>query len=221
MWYPTTMRRARVQAVLFNALTHFNLNRRSHDKLLIIDGMYPRRAVIITGGRNISLDYYGFQVDGSTDPTTFRDMEIVLRPPLRSAPDARRGDYHLGELVSLYYSVLFDYHGNRYIDAVGADDFDDESYLPTIDTTAELYRERRQAAQRALAAVRAFPGIQGLMTEMPAWMTSGWRSSPVRLAHELDNLSNENVVDDALSNKRSNPNSILNLLDPSFIIPAT
>ena len=34
---PTT-RRARVQAVLFNALTHFNLNHRSHDKLLIIDG---------------------------------------------------------------------------------------------------------------------------------------------------------------------------------------
>ena len=31
-------------------------------------------------------------------------------------------------------------------------------------------------------------------------------------AHELDNLSNENVVDDALSNKRGNPNSILNLL---------
>ena len=80
---------------------------------------------------------------------------------------------------------LFDYRGNRYIDAVGADDFDDESYLPTIDTATELYRERRQAAQRALDAIRAFPGMQNLMTEMPAWMTSGWRS-PVRLAHELD-----------------------------------
>jgi phosphatidylserine/phosphatidylglycerophosphate/cardiolipin synthase-like enzyme len=62
--------RARAQVVVFNALTRFNFNRRSHDKLLIVDGLYPEQAVVITGGRNISLDYYGYQADGETDPGT-------------------------------------------------------------------------------------------------------------------------------------------------------
>ena len=204
-----TSRPARVQAVIFNALTRGNLNRRSHDKLMIADGLYPQRAVVITGGRNISFDYYGFKPDGSTDTNTFRDMEILLRPD----PEAAIGSLHLGEIVSFYYTVLFDYRGNRYLDAAGNDDFDDESWLPTTDTAAELYRERRQAAQQALAEVQAFPRMQPLMAGMAAWLQADLRDSPVVLAHELDNLSNQNVVDAALSNKRSNPNSILNLLE--------
>jgi phosphatidylserine/phosphatidylglycerophosphate/cardiolipin synthase-like enzyme len=204
-----TANRARVQVVIFNALTRFNFNRRSHDKLMLIDGMFPQHAVILTGGRNISLDYYGIDADGSADPSTFRDMEILLRP----AANARPGSLHLGELTSRYYSVLFDYHGNRRIDPVGANDFDDESYLPVADTTAELYQQRRRVARSGLANLLVQPDIQRLMAEMPAWFDTGWRHPQVRLAHELDNLDNENVVDDAVDNKSHNPNSILNMMD--------
>lgn len=204
-----TERRARVQAVVFNALTRLNFNRRSHDKLMIIDALYPSRAVAITGGRNISFDYYGYTPDGATDWSTFRDMEIVLRPNA----EANSRDHHLGRLLSLYYTVLFDYRGNRLLDDAAANDVDDQSWLPTTDTAAELYRDRRAAAQRALAEVQTFSGMRGLLAEAPAWMRHGWRDSPVVLAHELDNLSNQNVVADALSNKSRNPNSILNLMN--------
>ncbi len=76
-----TKYKARVQTVIFNSLTNTLgwINRRSHDKLLVIDGAFPEKTTVITGGRNISLDYYGIREDGSVDPTAYRDLEIVLR----------------------------------------------------------------------------------------------------------------------------------------------
>ena len=46
------------------------MNRRSHDKLLVVDGVFPGKAMVITGGRNISLSYYGLKADGSTPTPT-------------------------------------------------------------------------------------------------------------------------------------------------------
>ena len=79
-----TTKKARVQVVIFNAITKFRFNRRSHDKLLVADGAFPDKAVLITGGRNISLDYYGINEDGSKDRTGFSDVEMLLRPGMRS-----------------------------------------------------------------------------------------------------------------------------------------
>ena len=75
-----TTKKARVQVVIFNAITKLQFNRRSHDKLLVIDGNHIDKAVVMTGGRNISLDYYGINQDGSEDLDTFRDLEILIRP---------------------------------------------------------------------------------------------------------------------------------------------
>ena len=75
-----TTRKARVQVVIFNALSKINNpNRRSHDKLLVMDGSFEGRSAVITGGRNISEDYYGIQSDGTADPDPFRDAEILIR----------------------------------------------------------------------------------------------------------------------------------------------
>jgi hypothetical protein len=56
-----TNKRARAQVLIFNALSKLtaSMNRRSHDKMLVIDGHYPDKAIVLTGGRNVSLDYYG------------------------------------------------------------------------------------------------------------------------------------------------------------------
>ena len=199
---------ARAQVVLFNALTRFNLNRRSHDKLLVVDGMDPERAVVVTGGRNVSFDYYGFNKDGTTDPTTFRDMEIVLRPARNQASES----HHVGEVASVYYTVLFDYRGNRYLEPILGQVTDDE-YSPAVSEPAEVYKARLRLARESLRDVLAFPGMQELMRDVPGWLDTGLRDSRVLLAHELDNLTNVNVVDEANTNKSRNPNSILNLLD--------
>ncbi|MGI9537257.1 MAG: phospholipase D-like domain-containing protein, partial [Desulfocapsaceae bacterium] len=77
-----TTRKARAQPAIFNAVSKVfvNHNRRSHDKLLIIDGAFPDKSWIMTGGRNISLSYYGFRKDGSKDLSAYKDMEILIKP---------------------------------------------------------------------------------------------------------------------------------------------
>jgi len=71
-----TTRKARVQVVIFNAVSKLNNpNRRSHDKLLVMDGSFEGRSAVITGGRNISEDYYGIQGDGTLDPDPFHQTE--------------------------------------------------------------------------------------------------------------------------------------------------
>lgn len=61
-----SIQRARVQAVVFNALSAADgkANNRSHDKLPIIDGAISEKAWVMTGGSNVSLHYYGLDKDG-------------------------------------------------------------------------------------------------------------------------------------------------------------
>ena len=75
-----TTKKARVQVVIFNAITKLgNPNRRSHDKLLVKDGNFEAKSAVITGGRNISEDYYGIRDNGSPDANAFRDAELLVR----------------------------------------------------------------------------------------------------------------------------------------------
>jgi phosphatidylserine/phosphatidylglycerophosphate/cardiolipin synthase-like enzyme len=65
--------KARVEVVLFNSplRTIAWANRRSHDKLMVVDGAFPGEAVVMTGGRNVSLSYYGVNADGSENTNTW------------------------------------------------------------------------------------------------------------------------------------------------------
>ena len=38
----------------------------------------------MTGGRNMSMSYYGITEDGSPNPDTYMDAEILLRSPTAS-----------------------------------------------------------------------------------------------------------------------------------------
>jgi hypothetical protein len=107
---------------------------------------------------------------------------------------------------------LFDYGGNRYLQPV-RDYASDDEYSPAVTEPAEMYRARLRLASESLREVLAFPGMRKLMQEVPARLDNGLRDSRVLLAHELDNLTNVNVVTEAVANKSRNPNSILNLLD--------
>jgi len=77
--------------VIFNAFSKVfvNFNRRSHDKLLVVDGSFPDGGFVMTGGRNISLSYYSINADGSPNPDTYMDAEILLRTGLDHEPGNR------------------------------------------------------------------------------------------------------------------------------------
>ena len=101
----TTIHKARVQAVIFNSFTKnvFGANRRSHDKLIVKDGRFQHKSYAITGGRNVSLDYYAFLEDGSPNPHSYRDAEILVH----GTPDDRKGEWGIGDISTGYYTLLF------------------------------------------------------------------------------------------------------------------
>ena len=191
-----TTKRARVQVVIFNALSKFNFNRRSHDKILIVDGHIPDKAAVMTGGRNISKDYYGINEDGSEDPGAFRDLELFLRPN----QDIDSSDRDVGGVSETYYTLLFLHKGNKRLRPLD----DDEQRT--------LYLKERETSQQKLAFLKGLPLLQKHLKAMPSYMSEGYRISKVRLAHQLGNLTNKEVTTKVLENVRNNPNSILYLI---------
>jgi phosphatidylserine/phosphatidylglycerophosphate/cardiolipin synthase-like enzyme len=193
-----TTKKARVQVIIFNAISKvfINANRRSHDKLLVVDGSFAGRAVVITGGRNISLSYYGINADGSPNPDTYMDAEILLRTGESSDPDERT----VGQVSEIYYSLLFHFVNNKRLRP------------RNTDRAREIYASDRQIAQAKLAELKAIPVVRQHYDAMPVFLAEGWYDSRVLLAHEFGNLTNKNVFTDAVSNLQGNPNSIHHLL---------
>lgn len=197
-----TTKKARVQVVIFNALTKFQFNRRSHDKLLIVDGSFKNRAAVITGGRNISLDYYGINADGSADLDAFRDLEIILRSGTTSAEE----EYTLGKVSEIYNSLLFSHTGNRRIRPYEAsDEFDEGRY-------EDRYIYHSNKAQQSLAKLKAFTEISKRLDDMPRYMNEDFHKSQVRLSHQLGNLTSTKVTTNVVENLKRNPNSILYII---------
>lgn len=86
-------------------LTTFSMNRRSHDKILMIDAHSAEDSMAIIGGRNIANYYYGLDADGKT---TFQDVEILLK---NIGHDKGDGDVH--NALENYYNKLFYYTANK------------------------------------------------------------------------------------------------------------
>jgi phosphatidylserine/phosphatidylglycerophosphate/cardiolipin synthase-like enzyme len=193
-----TTRKARVQVVIFNAISKIfvNANRRSHDKLLVVDGSFPDRAMTMTGGRNISLSYYGILADGSPDPDTYMDAEILLRTkrPWTSNEET------VGEVSEAYFTLLFFFQNNLRL-------------RPTRSPLArEVYEGLQQKAQDRLSELKAIPVMQARLDAMPEYMGGDWTEARVLLAHEFGNLTNRDVFNDPIEKIKQNPNSIQHFL---------
>jgi putative cardiolipin synthase len=193
-----TIYKARVQPVIFNAASKIfvNHNRRSHDKLLVIDGWFPEKTSVVTGGRNISLAYYGILPDGSHNPDTYRDAEIFLRGGVSTG----EGKKTVGSVSELYFTLLFSFKNNKRLTMGG-------SLNPR-----RAYEDERQLFRDSLAELKALPRLEEHLNKMDEYVSVGFHDAEVRLAHELANLTDKNVVDDAVENVALNPNSIMAIL---------
>ena len=188
--------RASVQVAVFNALTNLSAspNRRSHDKLLITDGEFGDSALLITGGRNIALDYYGLTEAGEFDPRTYRDVELLLRPA--DAP----GKDDIGVLTSGYFSALFLFKGNRLLET------------HHNEPARARYRSERTRAREALAKLKQFPAMRERFAKMPVYTSEGLVETRVRLVEQMGHVEDKRVVRDAVDNYLNSPNSVLFVL---------
>jgi phosphatidylserine/phosphatidylglycerophosphate/cardiolipin synthase-like enzyme len=155
----------------------------------------------MTGGRNVSLDYYGIKADGTPDPTAYQDMELILRP----VPGAASEQDSVGEVSTHYYSLLFLNKGNKFL-------------APPRPGSGSKggHAQQRQVAQEKLQFLKDLPVISADYATMPAFLGEGFSVSHVRLAHELGNLTNERAVTGAQENLNANRNSIQVLLQQSL-----
>ncbi len=192
----TTKHKARSQAIIINSISKnfTQFNRRSHDKLLVVDGNFPSKAVVLTGGRNISLDYYGLKADGSKDPDAFKDMEILLRHPRSESTNMRT----VGDGAEAYYTALSLYSDNKKMN-------------PWL-----AYKSQQTDAQKALAKLKSFPDFQYYYNKSRDFLNNDLIKAEVRLAHELGNFVNTNVVEGFQENLNKNMNSIVGILDRFF-----
>ncbi|MGR5258649.1 phospholipase D-like domain-containing protein [Vibrio astriarenae] len=186
-----TEQRARIQIVIFNALTKWesSFNRRSHDKLLIADGAYPNRAALMTGGRNISVHYYGLTEEAEPDPTAFKDIEVIIKPLDNS-------DIHNSptQLAEYYYSVLFSKPGNKDLSTI-------LSYNHEMKKQSDVLKSLRESNSFKRAYLKAGEHLQ-----------AGFTRTETRFAHELDNLINTELIGNYSHNKLANANSISGIL---------
>jgi phosphatidylserine/phosphatidylglycerophosphate/cardiolipin synthase-like enzyme len=194
-----TTRKARVQIVIFNAVSKLasNPNRRSHDKLLVVDGRFPEKAIAVTGGRNISKDYYGIREDGTQDPDPFRDAELLLRTVVDDSSET----LEVGELSEHYATLLFLFRNNKRITPGRSDG------------EQVLYRQERQKSWESLQKLKGFEIFSSHYEQMPQFLNDGLHLSAVRLAHELGNLTDKKVTRHAPENVERNPNSIMHVLN--------
>ncbi|MGF1755866.1 phospholipase D-like domain-containing protein, partial [Vibrio makurazakiensis] len=186
-----TNQQARVQATVFNALTDGDskINNRSHDKLLIIDGAYPNNAWVMTGGRNVSLHYYGLDDKGKRDRSAFKDIEIIVRP-VQGATEKTSPS----QLAEYYYSVLFSKPGNKKL------------------STLLSYNRDMSELKASLSRLKASTVFNASYQNIQAYLSSGFSLAETKFAHELDNLNASDVVEKYSVNKKANSNSISGLL---------
>ncbi len=201
-----TDRKARVQTIIINALSKVfvRMNRRAHDKLIIVDGHIPERAILITGGRNLSVSYYGINNEGTPDPTAYQDLELILRPSAKG----KKEDDSVADVSTYYYTMLFLHSGNKRLRPILTDKENPEEYPGDED----IYQREREKAQERLAFVKNLPGIKASLDKMPDFLSKGYNVSWVKLAHEIGNLTNPRAVSDVRQNLERNPNSIQTIL---------
>jgi hypothetical protein len=161
---------------------------------LIIDADFHNKAFMMTGGRNISLDYYGITAEGDFDPYGYRDSEILFKPA------EKENDITIGEVSSGYFTLLFLYKGNRQIIPV------------STEQARELYIRERSMAKKSLVKLKQFELLKPHLDHMDEYMSEGFHPSDVLLAHNLGNVTNKKVTGNAVENLTKNPNSIMYVL---------
>ncbi|MDH3380294.1 MAG: phospholipase D-like domain-containing protein, partial [Gammaproteobacteria bacterium] len=210
--------RAGMQVVVFNALIHpearirsifriikslFSrkdtdlmtkwLNRRSHDKILLIDGQFSDRAIAMIGGRNISVDYYEIDKNGRTDPNAYKDLEVLIKSGDASLP----AQHQIGKILASYFDKIFNHNSNKKLFRNPA--------RQLIGTYTRKVRKITRKEVKLLGNEQLALAIE----DMPRFFGEGFFQADAQLVHELGNLTDRGAVLRALQNEAANPNSIL------------
>jgi putative cardiolipin synthase len=154
--------------------TGLNWDRRSHDKIFMIDKEIPEVTMAIVGGRNIHNAYYGYP---QVDQDTYEDMEILTANDPGSR-DSRKISNTLGK----HYQNLFCSKGNRWL---GLERIEAMGNLPSRHALLRMEggfdRLLNEGGLREL--YREMKGASGY-----AFLEEGWVRGRLMHGNEIQNL---------------------------------
>lgn len=87
----------------------YSINRRSHDKILLIDGAFDERAIGFMGGRNVKKDYYKLNENESKNVV---DLEVMMRGVKRTEDS---DSVSMGVQLQEYFDQVYFHLGNSLI----------------------------------------------------------------------------------------------------------
>lgn len=87
----------------------YSINRRSHDKILLIDGAFDERAIAFMGGRNVKKDYYQLNENEAKNVV---DLEVMMRGVKR---DQDSDSVSMGVQMQEYFDQVYFHLGNSLI----------------------------------------------------------------------------------------------------------
>ncbi len=149
-----------------------SMNRRSHDKILMIDALSPENSMAMIGGRNMSDHYYGFSTDGSK---TFQDAEMIIKNITHQGEDST-----VSNVLNDYYNKIFYYLANKRIERF--------IFLMTKKRARREYKEMREGARYLFEENDVTSARMAEMQE-GNYLDEGFDEGLISITNELQNVT--------------------------------
>lgn len=177
-------------------ISNSNINRRLHDKIILMDAESPTNSMAIIGGRNIANEYH--TLDSFKGKSfEFEDMDVLIKDT--KDIKLRTSKTSLASSIQSYYDKIFYHIGNNHLaNAI-------------IRLKRKIYRKEMARMSRvSRKTFKANPNFVGLLKKMEEekFFDEGYDNGMIRIVNEIQNINSP--WGRILYNKVSeiNPNSI-------------
>lgn len=158
-------------------LATFTINRRSHDKILLVDAQSETDSMAIIGGRNIADHYYAVN-DGVDHPVL--DAEILIKGFAQ-----KNNDDDVQNHLENHYNKIFYYLANK--------NFENFLFKTNRKTVRSEFKEMREGARRLYLDEGAPLAKQLEQMEKANFLEEGFEDGLVSVLNEIQNLSRTKI----------------------------
>lgn len=198
-------------------LATFTVNRRSHDKILLIDAHSPTNSMAILGGRNIADRYYSVGV-GEENPIL--DAEILIKGFTQKNEDGS-----VQNALENHYNKIYYYLANK--------NFEDFLFKTNRNQVRKEFKEMRNSARKLLNSNEVL-GEQLKQMEEEGFLEKNFEDGLISILNEIQNLSrtkiflqpngsqnklNGNSLVKKLHDEIAKAEHIVDIVSPYFWIP--
>jgi putative cardiolipin synthase len=198
-------------------IAEFRFNRRSHDKILLVDSFSPNDSMVMIGGRNIADHYYAIN-EGENH--LIMDAEILLKGVSRINEKNK-----LENIIEEHYNRIFFYLANR--------NFKDFLIKTNAKIARREFKQMRSSTEKII-------GENGLLKDKfktmidSNYLENDFENSLVSVVNQIENLSRDNVylhpskqrvisnvnsLVDKLNEHMKSANSSVDIITPYFWMP--